>query len=62
MQEDNIISAISLEDVYEFTIMKEAMTQEMLNIIQSYGFIFMGYCSKNGYIYYTFRRPYEKII
>ena len=62
MQKDNIISVISLEDVYEFTIMKKVITQEMLNIIQSYGFILMGYCSRNGYIYYTFRRPYERII
>jgi hypothetical protein len=62
MQKDNIISAISLEDVYEFTIMKKAITQEMLNIIHSYGFILMEYWSENGYMFYTFRRPYERII
>ena len=31
MQEDNIIKAFPLEDILEFTIQKEAMTQTELN-------------------------------
>ena len=38
MQENDIVKAISLEDVFEFTIRKEIMTQEELNIIHSCGF------------------------
>lgn len=38
MQDNNIVEAIPLTDIVEFTIQKEAMTQEELNIIHSYGF------------------------
>ena len=56
MQEDNIVEAIPLTDLVEFSIQKEVMTQEELNIIHSYGFSLVGYFIQNNYIYYTFRR------
>lgn len=56
MQKDNIVKAISLEDVLEFTIRKEVMTQEELNVIHSYGFFLLEYFTQGNYIYYTFRR------
>ena len=60
MQEDNIVEAIPLADIVEFTIQKEAMTQEELNIIHSYGFFLVEYFIQDNYIYYTFRkRHYE---
>lgn len=63
MQKDNIIKAISLEDVLEFSIRKEAiMTQEELNIIYSYGFFLLGCFVQNNYIYYTFRRKNSEVI
>lgn len=55
-QEDNIVEAIPLIDIVEFTIQKEAMTQEELNIIHSYGFFLTEYFTQDNYIYYTFRR------
>ena len=58
MQEDNIIKVFPLEDILEFTIQKEAMTQEELNIIHSYGFFLVEYFIQNNYIYYTFRKNY----
>ena len=57
-QEDNIIEAIPLTDIVEFTIQKEAMTQEELNIIHSYGFFLTEYFTQDNHIYYTFRRRY----
>lgn len=56
MQENDIVKAISLEDVFEFTIRKEIMTQEELNIIHSCGFFLKEYFTQDKYIYYTFRR------
>jgi hypothetical protein len=56
MQEDNIIKAIPLTDIFEFTIQKEAMTQEELNIIYSYGFFLTEDFVQDNHIYYTFRR------
>ena len=56
MQEDNIIKAFPLEDILEFTIQKEALTQEELNIIHSYGFFLVKYFTQNNYMYYTFRK------
>ena len=60
MQEDNIIKVFPLEDILEFTIQKEAMTQEELNIIHSYGFFLVEYFIQNNYIYYTFRKNYKR--
>lgn len=60
MQEDNIIKVFSLEDILEFTIQKEAMTQEELNIIHSYGFFLVEYFIQDNYIYYTFRKNYKR--
>lgn len=63
MQKDNIVKAISLENVLEFSMRKEAiMTQEELNIIYSYGFFLFGYFAQNNYIYYTFRRKNSEVI
>lgn len=59
-QEDNIVNAIPLTDVFEFTIQKEEMTQEELNIIHSCDFFLKEYFIQNNYIYYTFRRGYKK--
>lgn len=56
MQEDNIVEAIPLTDIVEFTIQKEAMTQEELNIIHAYGFPLINYFIQNNYIYYTFKK------
>lgn len=61
MQKDNIVKAISLEDIIEFTIQKEAMTQEELNIIHSYGFFLLEYFTQDNYIYYTFRKRIERL-
>ena len=59
MQEDNIIKAIPLTDIFEFTIRKEAiMTQERLNIIHSYGFFLIDSFIQDNYVYYTFRKRY----
>ena len=58
MQDNNIIKAIPLTDIVEFTIQKEAMTQEELNIIHSYGFFLTEYFTQNNCMYYTFRRGY----
>jgi len=58
MQEDNIVKAIPLTDIAEFTIQKEAITQEKLNIIRSYGFFVAECFIQDNYIYYTFRRRY----
>lgn len=60
MQDNNIVKAISLEDVFEFTTRKEIMTQEELNIIHSCGFFLKEYFTQDKYIYYTFRRGYKK--
>lgn len=63
MQKDNIVKAISLENVLEFSMRKEAiMTQEELNIIYSYGFFLFGYFVQNNYVYYTFRRKNSEVI
>lgn len=62
MQKNNIVKAISLEDVFEFSMQKEAMTQEELNIIYSYGFFLLGYFVQNNYVYYTFRRKNSEVI
>lgn len=63
MQKDNIVKGISLENVLEFSMRKEAiMTQEELNIIHSYGFFLLGYFAQNNYIYYTFRRKNSEVI
>lgn len=60
MQKDNIIKVFPLEDILEFTIQKEAMTQKELNIIHSYGFFLVKYFIQDNYIYYTFRRKIER--
>jgi hypothetical protein len=59
MQEDNIIKAIPylLTDVSEFTLTKEP-TEEELEIILSYGFMFMSKIVTTNGTYYTFRRRY----
>lgn len=56
MQENNIVKAIQLTDVVEFTMRKEVMTQEELNIIHSCGFFLKEYFPQDKYMYYTFRR------
>jgi hypothetical protein len=56
MQENNIVKVIRLTDVFEFTMRKEIMTQEELNIIHSCGFFLKEYFIQDKYIYYTFRR------
>ena len=65
MQKDNIIKevikAVSLKGVLEFTIQKEAMTREELSIIRSYGFFLVEYFTQDNYTYYTFRRKIERI-
>lgn len=52
----NIIKAIPLEDVFEFTMIKP--TKEELNIIHSYGFFLKEYFIQDNYIYYTFKKEY----
>lgn len=56
MQENNIVKVIRLTDVFEFTMRKEIMTQEELNIIHSCDFFLKEYFTQDKYIYYTFRR------
>ena len=55
MQEDNIVEAIPLTDIVEFTLTKEP-TEEELEIILSYGFMFMSKIVTINGTYYTFRR------
>ena len=58
MQDNNIVEAIPLTDLVEFSIQKEVMTQEELNMIHSHGFSLVEYFIQDNYIYYTFRRNY----
>lgn len=60
MQENNIVKVIRLTDVFEFTMRKEIMIQEELNIIHSCDFFLKEYFIQDNYIYYTFRRGYKK--
>ena len=57
MQEDNIVEAIPLTDIVEFTLTKEP-TEEELEIILSYGFMFMSKIVTINGTYYTFRRKH----
>ena len=61
MQEDNIIKAIPLTDVLEFTMTIEP-TEEELEKILACGFMFMSKVVTINGTYYTFRRRhYEQI-
>ena len=62
MRKGNIVEAIPLTDLVEFSIRKEIMTQEELNIIHSHGFFLIKYFIQNNYIYYTFRRKIDEQI
>lgn len=55
MQDNNIVKAILLEDVLEFTMTIEP-TEEKLEIIFSHGFMFMSKVVTINGTYYTFRR------
>ena len=55
MQKDNIVEAIPLTDIFEFTMTIEP-TEEELNIIYSYGFFLTEDFVQDNHIYYTFRR------
>ena len=50
----NIIKAIPLEDVFEFTMTKP--TKEELNIIHSYGFFLKECFIQDNCVYFTFRK------
>ena len=55
MQNNNIIKAIPLEDVFKF-IMTIEPTEKELNIIHSHGFFLAEYFIQDNCIYYTFKR------
>ncbi len=60
MQEGNIIKIIPLTDISEFIIQEEAVTQEKLNIIHSYGFFLVGCFTQDNLVYNIFRREYDE--
>lgn len=55
MQEDNIIKAIPLKDILEFTMTREP-TEKELEIILSCGFMSISKVVTINGAYYTFRR------
>ena len=55
--DNNIVKAIPLEDVSEFTMTTEP-TKEELEKILSYGFVFISKVVTTNGAYYTFRRKY----
>ena len=55
MQDNNIVKAIPLTDIFEFTMTKEP-TEEELEKILSYGFMSMSKVVTINGTYYTFRR------
>ncbi len=54
-QEDNIIKAIPLTDIFEFTMTTEPTIEELEKIL-SCGFVFMSEIVTINGTYYTFRR------
>lgn len=56
--DNDIVKAIPLEDVSEFTMTIEP-TEEELEIILSHGFFLTEYFIQDNCIYYTFRRKYH---
>lgn len=57
--DNNIVKAIPLEDVFEFTMTVE-LTEEELEIIFSYGFRFISEVATINGTYYTFRRKHHE--